>query len=230
MLGLSRAGLLKRFEAALQREGCVHTLSSAKMRLDRVLNPRLRRPATEPTLMALASALEWSFPQLEAELQLTEASNGERVLGPKPNGHAPRRRAMTAREIAFALLLLFQTLPIVQAEKISAHDLARTFKAVRGTWKRGAELLEQWPADGNERDPIMRSIRGALQTMLHDTLQPLLARYSKRSPLSGRPALWTNESSTSATSGQGAFVRELARTTRDLRGNTRKLQKLLLDS
>jgi hypothetical protein len=156
MLGLSRAGLLKRFEAALQREGCVHTLSSAKMRLDRVLNPRLRRPATEPTLMALASALEWTFPELEAELQLTEAGNDQPALGCGPNGHAPRWRAMTAREIAFAMLLLFQTLPMVQAEKISANDLARTYTAVARTWKRGVDLNEQWPTGRHEREPTMK--------------------------------------------------------------------------
>lgn len=76
MLGLSRSALLLKFEAALQREGCVHALSSAKMRLDRVLNPHLRRPASETTLLALATALDWTLPQLEEEMQ-SAASNGE---------------------------------------------------------------------------------------------------------------------------------------------------------
>lgn len=69
-LGLSRSMLLQKFEAALQREGCVHSLASAKMRLDRVLNPYLRRPATEATLTALAAALSWTLLELEAALGL----------------------------------------------------------------------------------------------------------------------------------------------------------------
>ena len=142
MLGLSRAGLLVRFEESLQREGCVHTLASAKMRLDRVLNPRLRRPVSEGTLLALAEALDWSLLELESALQLTETYNGERAPGHRRNGRTRRSRAMTAREIAFALLLLFQTLPRSQAEEISANSLVRTYSAAEETWKRGTNLLQ----------------------------------------------------------------------------------------
>jgi len=66
--------MLQKFEDALQREGCVHSLGSAKMRLDRVLNPRLRRRVSETTLMALAHALSWTLLDLEAARRLTEGS------------------------------------------------------------------------------------------------------------------------------------------------------------
>ena len=72
MLGLTRTDLLDRFEEALRRQGCVHTLGAARMRLDRVLNPRLRRPTTESTLIALGSALGWTLLELETELQVLE--------------------------------------------------------------------------------------------------------------------------------------------------------------
>ena len=78
ILGLTRAALLNRFEEALQREGCVHTFASARMRLDRVLNPRLRRPTSEATLIALAAALDWTFLDVEAALEITES---KRSLG-----------------------------------------------------------------------------------------------------------------------------------------------------
>lgn len=68
ILGLTRADLLHRFEEALRRQGCVHTLGAARMPLDRVFNPRLRRPTSEATLVALASALEWTLLELESEL------------------------------------------------------------------------------------------------------------------------------------------------------------------
>lgn len=90
LLGLTRAGLLSRFEEALQREGCVHTLGAAKMRLDRVLNPRLRRPASEATLLALARTLDWTLPELESALELTEGHNGELALKHRFNGSGSR--------------------------------------------------------------------------------------------------------------------------------------------
>lgn len=51
----------------------MHTFASARMRLDRVLNPRLRRPTSEATLIALAAALDWTFLDLEAALKITES-------------------------------------------------------------------------------------------------------------------------------------------------------------
>jgi hypothetical protein len=72
-LGYSRRALLLRFEKALQRDGYVHSLASAKMRLDRVVNPYLRRPVSEATLLALAAALDWTLPELEAAIQPAES-------------------------------------------------------------------------------------------------------------------------------------------------------------
>jgi hypothetical protein len=72
-LGYSRGALLLRFEEALQRDGYVHSLASAKMRLDRVVNPYLRRPVSEATLLALAAALDWTLPELEAAIQPAES-------------------------------------------------------------------------------------------------------------------------------------------------------------
>jgi hypothetical protein len=79
MLGRTRTDLLHRFEEALRGQGCVHTLAAARMRLDRVLNPRLRRPTSEATLIALASALGWTLLELEAALLLIEPATSVAV-------------------------------------------------------------------------------------------------------------------------------------------------------
>lgn len=61
--------------------------NSVRMRFDRVFNPRLRRPTTEPTLLALARALEWSILELEAKLEEAgthaggQKSGGRRAVG-----------------------------------------------------------------------------------------------------------------------------------------------------
>ncbi len=67
-LGLTRAGFLYKFEEALRALGCVHTIEAAKMRLDRVLNPRMRRPTTDDTKMALAAALGWNVAQFDSAI------------------------------------------------------------------------------------------------------------------------------------------------------------------
>jgi hypothetical protein len=69
-LGFSPQTLRGRFEEALRRDGCVFVSASARMRLDRVLNPSMRLPASEGTLLALASALEWTLAELETALGL----------------------------------------------------------------------------------------------------------------------------------------------------------------
>jgi len=71
-LGLTRRALLQKFEEALKKNGCIHTEAAAKMRLDRILNRRMRRPMSEETQASLAAAFECSVPQLEAVM-------GERV-------------------------------------------------------------------------------------------------------------------------------------------------------
>ena len=67
-LNLTKPELLARFEKALRDHGIMLTTASAKMRLDRVFNPRMRRPISEPTKMALASALDWSFAEIQEAL------------------------------------------------------------------------------------------------------------------------------------------------------------------
>src|SRR5947207_3397133 len=70
-LGLTRAELLDRFETALKSSGCVHTEEAAKMRLERVFNPRIRRPVSECTKLALATALHWNFAQFQRAIDIS---------------------------------------------------------------------------------------------------------------------------------------------------------------
>jgi hypothetical protein len=110
-LGLSPGALLHKFEAALQREGCVHSLASAKMRLDRVLNPYLRRPVTEATLAALAAGLSWTLIELETALGLqcsTEAASHR--AGDTPAMLPPERRFFTKKGGDFNLTELLREL------------------------------------------------------------------------------------------------------------------------
>ena len=67
-LGLSPRSFRERVAAALKKEGCVHTDNSVKMRIDRVINARMRRPTSEETLLAIATALESTLLELEAAL------------------------------------------------------------------------------------------------------------------------------------------------------------------
>jgi hypothetical protein len=78
-LGLTIGDLHARFADALRARGCVHVANSAKMRLDRVLNPKMRRPVTEVTQSALAQALGWSLDDFEETIyrRLSKASPDE---------------------------------------------------------------------------------------------------------------------------------------------------------
>ncbi len=67
-LGLTTSVLLQRFAAALKTSGCNQTISSAKMRLDRVINPRMRRPISDETKNALARALDWDFQEFDTKV------------------------------------------------------------------------------------------------------------------------------------------------------------------
>ena len=82
-LDLSIPRFRERFDEALRRDGIHLADNSVRMRLDRVLNPRLRCPTTEQTLLALARALDWSILVLEAKLE--EA--GAPARGLKAGGH-----------------------------------------------------------------------------------------------------------------------------------------------
>ena len=64
-LGLTPPLLLERFMAALQKEGAATSGGSARMRLARALNPRMRKPMSETTEFALAAALDWTLPEFE---------------------------------------------------------------------------------------------------------------------------------------------------------------------
>ena len=74
-LGLTRLQLIDRFAAALKDCGAVHSPSAAKMRFDRVFNPRMRRPMSDSTKCALARALNWSINDFEKVLQGNGASS-----------------------------------------------------------------------------------------------------------------------------------------------------------
>jgi hypothetical protein len=72
-LGLTSAQFLERFKEALKEvTGGVQSHSAAKMRLDRIFYPRMRRRTSEITKLALARALGWTL------LELEEAIAGEK--------------------------------------------------------------------------------------------------------------------------------------------------------
>ncbi len=85
-LELSLPSFRLRFDEALQRDGIHLAENSVRMRLDRVLNPRLRCPTTEQTLMALARALGMSILELEAKLEEADGRAG----GLKSSRHRSR--------------------------------------------------------------------------------------------------------------------------------------------
>ena len=78
-LGLSqRAFRAKGVGPTLKNEGCVHSDNSVKMRIDRVINARMRCPTSEETLLAIATALEWTLLELEAALDAVSAESVSR--------------------------------------------------------------------------------------------------------------------------------------------------------
>jgi hypothetical protein len=104
-LSLTRPMLLERFAQALKEAGCVHTAAAAKMRLDRIFNPRMRRPVSESTKAALATALEWNLRQLETALapRPGQPHNGSDIMPDTASRSAMRHLArdlmMTARTL-----------------------------------------------------------------------------------------------------------------------------------
>lgn len=80
-LGLTRTVVLERFARALKAAGWIHTQAAAKMRLDRVFNPRMRRPTSEATKAALACALDWTLSELESAIQVKGRHPEERARG-----------------------------------------------------------------------------------------------------------------------------------------------------
>lgn len=64
-LNLTRGDLLSRFADALTNAAGARASGSAKMRLDRVLNPRMRRPVSDGTKAALANALRWTLAEFD---------------------------------------------------------------------------------------------------------------------------------------------------------------------
>jgi hypothetical protein len=57
--------MLQRFDRALRAAGSVYDSGAAKMRLDRVFNPRMRKPISESTKAALACALDMTLDQFD---------------------------------------------------------------------------------------------------------------------------------------------------------------------
>jgi hypothetical protein len=110
-LGLTRAALLRKFEEALKKDGCIHTEAAAKMRLDRVLNPRLRRAISEETKVALAVALDWKIAEFESAI-------GNRVdgLGAESDGRKIRGRvgSQVCQELAHIAQQLQQITQMLQ--------------------------------------------------------------------------------------------------------------------
>ena len=71
-LGLSARMWRDRFGEALGRDGAVASKSTTRTRLNRVISVRMRCPASEETLIAVAVSLEWSIADLEAEFEGVE--------------------------------------------------------------------------------------------------------------------------------------------------------------
>lgn len=65
---VSRSVFCERFAAALKGLGGNQTAESAKKRLDRVINPRMRRPLSDETKTALATALDWTVEEFETRI------------------------------------------------------------------------------------------------------------------------------------------------------------------
>lgn len=88
-LNLTRSDLLLRFTDALTSAHGSRADGSAKMRLNRVLNPRLRRPLSESTKAALARSLEWTLDEFDEhalERGRRAASSSEPRIGHEAAG------------------------------------------------------------------------------------------------------------------------------------------------
>jgi hypothetical protein len=105
-LGLTRATFLRKFESALRDAGCIHTDAAVKMRLNRVFNPRMRRPMSEETEIALAVALDWNLSQLEHAIGIASEVMGKQKVMEKKPSH--RLMAKMTRELADAAVRLQQ--------------------------------------------------------------------------------------------------------------------------
>lgn len=169
LLGLTPHALLQRFDEKLRADGCIHTPGAAKMRLDRVLNPAMRRPVTEATKLALAAALDWSGPQMEKALQVRSAALG--------NGVPPMR---SARQIALEAVAQIETHQIARGVNLKVDNLRNVYAAAYRLFQRLRQLMTELSAEEFARSKQAQAIYRELDRALNKSLRPHLTKWRDR--------------------------------------------------
>lgn len=180
-LGLTMQPFVEKFALALKGLGCNQTSASAKMRLDRVLNPRMRKPVSETTKAALAQTLGWSLQEFEEIVGATREISGE----PK----APRSgmamavasaNSLSARQIALSVAADLDTYQIARGVDLSVDNVTRVYAAAYRMFQRIRALMEHLPVDDFAHDSRARRIYDALASVLNASLRPHLTEWPER--------------------------------------------------
>jgi len=174
-LGLTQPELLARFDAALKNAGCVYDgIGAAKMRLDRVFNPRMRRGISEGTKAAVAHALGWNVPEFEAAI--SEKKDGARRDERKERAGV---RA-SAQQIGFKALVQIGSHQITRGVDLSNDNLPKVYEAAYRMFLRIRELMGDLPVDEFSRGRSAQRIYEALNATLNETLRPHLTKWPEQ--------------------------------------------------
>lgn len=174
-LGVTCGALLERFERALKTAGYVHTEAAAKMRLDRILNPRMRRPMSEPTKAALAQALDWTVPEFEAAIGKKKDRQVRRHGSPSAGD-----KKASARQTGFAALVQIESHQITRGVDLGKDNLTRVYEAAYRMFLRVRELIGELPVDEFNRGPTAQQVYDALSAALNESLRPHLTKWPEQ--------------------------------------------------
>jgi thiamine pyrophosphate-dependent acetolactate synthase large subunit-like protein len=235
-LNLTREKLLERFDQFLKEAGFVYDgLGAAKMRLDRVLNPRMRRPISESTKVALAQALGWTIAQFEKALSGNARQFAKRERGRRENiSKTNLKQSVSARQIALAALVQIETYQIGRGVDLAKDNLSRVYAAAYRMFGRIRELMSELPVDELDSNVAARQIYETFNNILNKTLRPHLTKWPERYEEWREASIKTRRNRRlSAQDLQRLFphrrtlVRELKQVAKSLQKDARKLRSLI---
>ncbi len=170
-VGMTREQLRQRFDQALKFG---HTPEAARMRLDRVLNTKMRRPMSDTTKAALAEALGWTTDEFEREVfEKPEAGSSDEAV-------AHPYSAASARQIAFSVAALLESYQISRSVDLSEDNLVNVYEAAYRMFQRIRDLRCALPVEELARQPAAQAIYDTLGIVLNETLRPHLTRWPER--------------------------------------------------
>ena len=229
-LRLTRAKFVEKFDSAAKAAGCITTVWALRMRLDRVFNPKMRRPLSEPTKVALAQALDWTDAEFEKELGLGSQSRANDIKAGDPSTEGK----LSARQIAHVVAVQLETHQISRGVDLKKDNLTKVYRAAYRMFQRIRDLMGELSADEFARGSQTKAIYENLKQILNGTLRTHLTEWPERyEEWRVRFARTKTGRKLSEREMQNRFperaqlVRNLNQVAKKLKADARKLRKLI---